>query len=91
MRSLKSINYTTVYENYYEGQDSVIPLSDIYIEEISLPPCSNFHIFKENTRLESPGNSKLPPINNFRQSLLASTPPQGIHCASKGGIWISNP
>ena len=64
--------------HYYEGQDSVIPLSDIYMEEISLAPSSNLHIFEENTHLESPGISKFPPINNLHE-LLAPTPPQTIH------------
>ena len=64
--------------HYYEGQDSVIPLSDIYMEEISLPPSSNLHIFAENTHLESPGISKFPPMNNLHEP-LASTPPQAIH------------
>ena len=64
--------------HYYEGQDSVIPLSDIYMEEISLPPSSNLHIFEENTHLESPGISKFPPMNNLHEP-LASTPPQAIH------------
>ena len=41
--------------HYYEGQDSVIPLSDIYMEEISLPPSSNLRHFR---RKHSPRESR---------------------------------
>ena len=65
--------------HYYERQDSVIPLysdqSNIYMEEIFLPPTSSLHVFEENTHPECPAISKFPPMCNLHHP-QASIPPQ---------------
>ena len=69
--------------HYYEIQVSVIPIysnpSDNYMEEISLPPSLNLHVFEENTHPESSGISKFPPINFSHQSQACILPQASIN------------